>query len=51
MGEHRQRLEISVSVRTLLLGLALFFLGAALVVVKEALLLVFVGVFLAAVFE
>jgi predicted PurR-regulated permease PerM len=51
VGEHRQRLEISISVRTLLLGLALFFLGAALVAVRDALLLVFVGVFLAAVFE
>jgi predicted PurR-regulated permease PerM len=51
VSEHRQRLEISISIRTLLLGLALFFLGAALVAVKEALLLVFVGVFLAAVFE
>lgn len=37
--------------RTLLLGLVLFFLGAAIVTVREALVLVFVGVFLAAVFE
>ena len=51
MGEHGKRLEISVSVRTLLLGLVLLMAAAAVVSVRGALLLVFVGVFLAAVFE
>jgi predicted PurR-regulated permease PerM len=51
MDERADRLQISVSVRTLLLALLLFFAGAAIISVKTALLLVFVGVFLGAVFE
>ena len=51
MGEHGNRLEISVSVRTLLLALVLLMAAVAVVSVRGALLLVFVGVFLGAVFE
>jgi predicted PurR-regulated permease PerM len=51
VDDESKRLEVTLSLRTLLLALALFFFGAALVFVRDAILLVFVGVFIAAVFE
>jgi predicted PurR-regulated permease PerM len=51
MEDRASRLEISVSLRTLLLAIVLILVAGAVVSVRGALLLVFVGIFLAAVFE
>lgn len=45
------RTEVVVPVRTILLLAAVFFLGWAIIAVRDALLLVFTGIFLALVFE
>ena len=50
-AEPRQRVAIEIPVRTLVLGAVAVAIVAALVSIRQALLLVFVGVFLALVFE
>ena len=47
----RRRFETAITVRTLLIGVLIVFLAAAIVSIVDALVLVFIGVFLALVFE
>jgi predicted PurR-regulated permease PerM len=51
MAERRRLFETAITVRTLLIGAAIVALAAAIASILDALLLVFLGIFLALVFE
>ena len=51
MPVNRRLFETAITVRTLLIGVLLVFLAAAIVSIVDALVLVFIGIFLALVFE
>ena len=48
---HERPLQIAVTFKTLLLGIAMFFLTWAIVSIRDTLLIVAVGIFLGLVFE